>query len=1088
MGDRPEPGLIKWSPNAAHDSFLHINLQHRILQLYQPTGRARRGRFDFAKVAKHDDFPPLTTYDWSPSMPGLVAVGTSTGVVNLLRVDDGSNAYLELGLKMSRTCQAVAFNMSGKLAVALDRVRSDNCLYIWDVNRLSSSMMSAASLADGAVSKGFPSDMEPFTEPADRREPSVSVSSVRFFEDNPNILVAGIKGQGLRIHDLREQGHHGSAIHFPTKCCNNLAIDYADPNYFASSALDQPGIMVWDRRCTQRQDASSAYLEAVDRDNLPWGGALRLDRAMQMEADPALMDSKNSLIRSLRFSRDHRGMLAVLSRTGQLRVLSTKHEYVEPDATLEGSPELLEVRRSCEVDPHYAESGRKNDKIVSFDWVTLGSPVLQPRMLVLRANGAFEVLEKPSFTSEYPFKLIPWQPPHRGLEEGGAYHAAMEFEPSQSSDILAPLLTETALSDIALFGQDKANVKLLADKALHSSASDDLVADIDQNTDLPRSFLEATSIAEKLAALRSASEEMDSGADNSAYSHLGTELASQRERHEKLLSQTRLRGHFPREAQAVLDHTMLLRAKENYLFNYRKNQQIVADDPWLRDIWGWVAGAEEAASDGGMMSHPLDVGYLGVYTIWSNNLGSKPHARLSDNAAPPDESGWERCLNAISKKLGISKFDSTETKRPHHRELCLEICNWGRPSDPDFDDGRSSISSLRRRDSTWHTMTAAHALFRGETKEAVQILMKASSEHPELLFVGFALQFSGRDENSAPKEPLNFDARVASKTDPYLLAISTFILTGDWTEIANQRSLPLRDRTYVAVRNFSDDKLTSWLEREVGVAIETGDIEGIVLTGISDSLVDILARYVMKFNDFQTATLLLSICSPRFIDDVRARAFRSAYRAYLQRHHAFFLRAKFDVESTKRSKHRGRPTLPPPQRQIALRCVYCDAETTLANMPGGHAGVGPGSSPLAAGPQQQQQQQQQRGGGGGAGVGGVEQQTVIGGGNPFTEKMVAGGISCPNCKRHLPRCVVCLEIVGMPRNSQTQNDRRGSGGWGDQGRGKLAASRFPTFCLKCNHVLHLDHARQWFARHQECPVPECRCKCNFRANPELNYH
>lgn len=192
--DRPESGRIRWSPNAAHDSFLHISLQQRVVQLYEPIGLAQKGRFEYRKVAKHDDLPPLTTYDWSPSVPGLVAVGTSTGVVNLLRIDDNSNAYLELGLKISRTCQAVAFNTAGKLAVAVDRVRSDNCLHIWDVNRLSS--------IDATVS-GFPADIELPSDPVDRLELNASVSSVRFFEDNPNVLVAGIKGQGLRIHDLR---------------------------------------------------------------------------------------------------------------------------------------------------------------------------------------------------------------------------------------------------------------------------------------------------------------------------------------------------------------------------------------------------------------------------------------------------------------------------------------------------------------------------------------------------------------------------------------------------------------------------------------------------------------------------------------------------------------------------------------------------------------------------------------------------------------------------------------------------------------------------------------------------------------------
>jgi hypothetical protein len=137
----------------------------------------------------------LTTYDWSPQNPGLLAVGTSSGVVNLLRIDDGTNAYVELGLKMNRTCQAVAFNTNGLLAVGLDRVRMDQSLHIWDVNRLS-------SLGKGATD-AFKQAAATLQDPKNRLEPSVSISSIKFFEDNPQTLVAGIKAQGLRIHDLR---------------------------------------------------------------------------------------------------------------------------------------------------------------------------------------------------------------------------------------------------------------------------------------------------------------------------------------------------------------------------------------------------------------------------------------------------------------------------------------------------------------------------------------------------------------------------------------------------------------------------------------------------------------------------------------------------------------------------------------------------------------------------------------------------------------------------------------------------------------------------------------------------------------------
>lgn len=194
--DRPEPGLVKWSANPQVDSFVHVNLQRQIVQLYEPTGHARNGQFDYAKSGKHDDFPPLTTYDWSPCDPRLLAVGTGAGMVNLLRVDDGSNAYLELGVKMARTCHAVAFNTTGLLAVGLDRVRMDSSLQVWDLERLSAIDISL---------RGFPPDALNYVDAKVRLEPSVSISSIKFFEDSPQTLVAGIKSQGLRIHDLRSK-------------------------------------------------------------------------------------------------------------------------------------------------------------------------------------------------------------------------------------------------------------------------------------------------------------------------------------------------------------------------------------------------------------------------------------------------------------------------------------------------------------------------------------------------------------------------------------------------------------------------------------------------------------------------------------------------------------------------------------------------------------------------------------------------------------------------------------------------------------------------------------------------------------------
>ncbi len=75
-----------------------------------------------------------------------------------------------------------------------------------------------------------------------------------------------------------------------------------------------------------------------------------------------MLDTKNSFIRSLRFNRNQPGMLAVLSRVGQLKVLSTKQEFMEPEVVVEGSPELLEVERAMRLTHAMTTRCERNDR------------------------------------------------------------------------------------------------------------------------------------------------------------------------------------------------------------------------------------------------------------------------------------------------------------------------------------------------------------------------------------------------------------------------------------------------------------------------------------------------------------------------------------------------------------------------------------------------------------------------------------------------------------------------------------------------------------------------------------------------------
>ncbi len=344
------------------------------------------------------------------------------------------------------------------------------------------------------------------------------------------------------------------------------------------------------------------------------------------------------------------------------------------------------------------------------------------------------------------------------------------------------------------------------------------------------------------------------------------------------------------------------------------------------------------------------------------------------------------------------------------------------------------------------TTAAAWALFEGVPKRAVEILKNGGTD---LLFVAMALDIKLKINASLDLEEPGWNKSLQDHPqmaeDPYLRAIYSYITTGDWASIADEAALPLRDRVGVALRNFGDQKLTEWLEKEMESAIQFGDIEGIVLAGVTDNMVDIFAKYVEKFADVQTPILVMSFCYPRYINDIRCDAWRTSYKDFLQRHRKFILRVKFEQETAKKSRKRdGTPVIKQPPRQVTVRCLNCDASTAndLRN-----SGVASASTSIPS--------------------------TVTADlRNPLASTGINAGLSCPKCGAHLPRCAVCMEIVGVPRSDRPRLST-------DEEVHRMA--NFPTFCLKCKHVMHMDHSRAWFKRHVECPVSECRCQCNAEA-------
>jgi len=122
---------------------------------------------------------------------------------------------------------------------------------------------------------------------------------------------------------------------------------------------------------------------------------------------------------------------------------------------------------------------------------------------------------------------------------------------------------------------------------------------------------------------------------------------------EKLLGTIWSTTGFPKEAQAIIDHTMLFRAIDKYCFDYTHNREVVSDDPWLRDLWDWVAGADEAAYDGGMIYQGMDLSFIGVSSIWFRDLGrpTLSYCLMSDRSIHADNFD-SRTLRSLPDDVG----------------------------------------------------------------------------------------------------------------------------------------------------------------------------------------------------------------------------------------------------------------------------------------------------------------------------------------------------------------------------------------------------------------------------------------------------
>lgn len=413
---------------------------------------------------------------------------------------------------------------------------------------------------------------------------------------------------------------------------------------------------------------------------------------------------------------------------------------------------------------------------------------------------------------------------------------------------------------------------------------------------------------------------------------------------------------------------------------------------------------------------------------------------------------------ALANELHLPEAQGCGTDYPEHRRLCLRLCGAAQ-SQRDLEETVKELVAEKQ-----YTKAAALALFQRADKLAYSTLR---GNEPTQAHKLLAMAIAGATKGGMDPDWEETCAEIAKElVDPYARAILAYVSRSDWELALDEMTLPLQYRVEIALRWLPDAYLTKYLNKTTTEAIRQGDIEGVVLTGLGHSAMDLFQSYINKFNDIQTPVLAMSHTVPRFIDNERNKtqfeSWRETYRWQINSWKLQLERAKLDVGSRKFAvTWDGRRLISPPPQQVSLTCNYC-------------------ARPLA----QQQDKTSQ-----------PSPPTTTGEtlhpttGNPLSSIAMSGTV-CPKCGRHMPRCGVCTLWLGSPdpmsragtaADAAAQEAQQGGGGGGNRKPKPSEIEimrRFAVFCINCNHGFHAHHARDWFLRHRVCPVAECDCFCD----------
>ena len=343
-------------------------------------------------------------------------------------------------------------------------------------------------------------------------------------------------------------------------------------------------------------------------------------------------------------------------------------------------------------------------------------------------------------------------------------------------------------------------------------------------------------------------------------------------------------------------------------------------------------------------------------------------------------------------------------------------------------------------------------------------------------------------------------SRNTSRT-AYLRTLLKFLMSiGSDTghqEVIADGTLSLCDRVGFACRFLPRDELTKYMQKQIAACQVSGDVEGVTITGIGKEGIKILQSYVDLYADVQTAALVTSrVLFPPELTEERSICLEwlDSYRSLLNTWQMWQSRSMFDVDRAELL------------RKLKWKQNGGIGLTAMINKPAmGNANIQARRMPPGAGPGRKSNGNRQfdpdvqapipaqldvRCNYCSSPLGLKSQDTAA---SQWLSKMKPILSCCPQCRKPLPRCSICLLSLGTlnPYMELTKQDRGRLARTGSLNDGLSSLASLPfaewfTWCMRCKHGGHAHHLIGWFAKHEVCPVSGCHCQCQFDGIQKLN--